>query len=298
MQNKLKHLPLIISLCLQLTHAHSRGVSKTIYGSDDREDISANTPTKILELSKAVFTMVAESDLGKGRRYGHKFRKVTYKKRYGLCENENFSDQRVLGNCSGFLIAPDIVVTAGHCLPTIYSCSFNKFVFNFDLKASQQKYIQQDNVYSCKTILKREHDESKLIDYAIIKLDRPVVGVTPLKINTNRSSVEGDAIFMIGSPHGLPLKVAYNAKILEVWNNVFLSDLDSFTANSGSPVFNSRGEVESILTMGALDLRWDKENRCNRIVKCKTRDRDSDYCVGNLSFKLDQIDFEEIVTRK
>ena len=295
MKDKINYLPLLIALSLQFTHVKSREINKTIYGNDDRVDVTTENPVEILELTKAVATMVSESDLGKGRSNGFKFRKVTYKEKYGLCDGEKFENQRILGNCTSFLIAPDIVVTAGHCLPTKYSCDFNKFVFNFDLAASKEKYIKKEDVYSCQKILKKEHFESEYIDYAIVKLDRPVQGVVPLKIHSGAPSIEGDKVFMIGTPHGLPLKVAQNAKILSVWDKVFLTDLDSFTANSGSPVFNSIGEVESILTMGALDLRWDKKNLCNRIVQCKSRDKDSDYCVGNLSYKLNLINFEEFL---
>src|SRR4051794_34146825 len=34
---------------------------------------------------------------------------------YGFCPDDPRANQRTLGGCSGFLIAPDVLVTAGHC---------------------------------------------------------------------------------------------------------------------------------------------------------------------------------------
>src|SRR5690606_7248906 len=96
---------------------------------------------------------------------------------------------------------------------------------------------------------------SRGADYAVIELDRDVVGHTPLKIRRTGSVSVGDELVVIGHPAGLPVKVAGGANVRQLQQDYFVANLDTFGGNSGSAVFNlSTGEVEGILVRGEVDF--------------------------------------------
>jgi V8-like Glu-specific endopeptidase len=107
-------------------------------------------------------------------------------------------------------------------------------------------------------------------DYALIRLDRKVVGRTPLKYRKSGKIAEGQEIVVIGHPTGLPTKVAGGANVRENHRDVFFNaNLDTFGGNSGSAVFNAdTGEVEGILVRGEQDYEYDWSKGCRVVYKC------------------------------
>src|SRR5205814_1482337 len=106
-------------------------------------------------------------------------------------------------------------------------------------------------VYGCKELLGREQVGTGA-DWALIRLDRAVVGHQPLKINASGSIEKGTEIVVIGHPAGLPTKVAGNAAVRDASKEgFFVANLDTFGGNSGSAVFNAKtGQIEGILVRG------------------------------------------------
>lgn len=104
-------------------------------------------------------------------------------------------------------------------------------------------------------------------DFALIRLDRPVRGRNPVLLNRDDVS-EGTPLLMIGNPDGLPLKVAGNARVRQLFQNYFVANLDAFHGNSGSPVFNAgTGLLEGLLSRGkerdyGLVKRWWMGKEC------------------------------------
>jgi len=90
-----------------------------------------------------------------------------------------YIEQKSLGECSGFLVSPNRIVTAGHCVVDKNDCKRNQWVFGY--REHTQKF-GVDDVYSCKKIIKQKYVYSKyeVSDYAVIELDREVVGRDPL----------------------------------------------------------------------------------------------------------------------
>ena len=68
----------------------------------------------------------------------------------------------------------------------------------------------------------------RAVDHMIVG-DPPVVAAAP----------QGRAVYTLGYPCGLPLKLADGATILSSGAAGFRSDLDTYTGNSGSPVFDA-----------------------------------------------------------
>jgi hypothetical protein len=93
---------------------------------------------------------------------------------------------------------------------------------------------------------------------------------------------------MLGHPVGLSQKVASNGFIIENENPVFFkTNLDSFSGNSGSPIFNKKtGLVEGILVRGEGDFITDEVNDCERLHFCP---ENGEGCQGEDGTRITQI---------
>lgn len=245
--------------------------TKVIYGEDNRIETH--------EASKAE-QKLAHSTAGmintiKTIKVGDKVMLPPYtiKKDMNLCADEKFADQPSAVVCSGFLVGPDLLVTAGHCIQTQADCQEVSWVFDYKEDGSKQRtdvLVPAKNVYRCKKLIegKLESTTTYKKDYALVRLDRVVKGRTPLKFRTSGKVKTNTNIVVIGHPSGLPQKVAGGAKVLEnTPANYFQTNLDTFGGNSGSAVFDARtGSVEGILVRGAQDYQEDP-NGCRRVHK-------------------------------
>jgi V8-like Glu-specific endopeptidase len=102
------------------------------------------------------------------------------------------------------------------------------------------------------------------LDYAIVQLDRRVSDRTPLEFRNDSEIDLGTPLTVIGSPSGLPLKVASGANVRDTSHLYsFKANLDTFQGNSGSAVFNSKtGIVEGILVRGEEDYEQNQVKMC------------------------------------
>jgi V8-like Glu-specific endopeptidase len=188
----------------------------------------------------------------------------------GLCKDERFAEQPSSVICSGFLVAPDLLVTAGHCVTTQERCDEVSWVFDYQMNEKTNRanvLVPSSKVFKCSKVIeaKLEGLSYSSRDFAIVKLDRKVEGRKALSFRKTGKISNDARLTVIGHPSGLPTKVAAGGKI---FNNIpsgyFLTNLDTFGGNSGSAVFNSAtGEVEGILVRGAVDYIGD--NGCARV---------------------------------
>lgn len=217
-----------------------------------------NTATVFIrEKAKSVAGMVSRYKLSSNSATGtYSFnRNLTLNRAMNVCTTERFFDQTVLPNCTGFLVAPDVLVTAGHCVTSMSACRDNVWVFDYTDTTTN---IKSQDVYSCSEVIGHKLTLGLLAikDYAVIKLDRPVRGRKPLEFRKRGRVKKGSDVLVIGHPSGLPLKIADNAEVMDTTWNTFRTNLDAFGGNSGSPVFNTRtGLVEGILIQGAQDYQ-------------------------------------------
>jgi hypothetical protein len=242
---------LLLILLMPLTAFSS---NKVIYGVDNRiEWYEASDQFK--ELGLSVAGMVYTDDIKDRGRVGQYQVAGMRMSGLGVCEDERFEDQILTADCTAFLVAPDMVATAGHCIKSQADCNKRSFVFDLKRKTrvSWGNRVPKTSVYKCKSIVEREM--KSIYDYAIIKLDKPVTDRKPLKLNMDQYLRKGTPLVVMGHPVGLPLKIADGASIKKIYPSSFTSNLDTYGGNSGSPVMNARtGEVYGILYQGAPDF--------------------------------------------
>ena len=264
----------------------SFAVSKMIHGNDDRVELFNASP-ETAELADSVVSlwdaakMQLDPAAGTFALKTEKFGENPIK----LCPTERFYGQPKGAFCSGALVGDDLVMTAGHCVLDQVSCDAIRIVFGFAIKksgGSAPAAIRQEDVYACKKIITRfvsgepasvghpinPAGQGNGSDYALIQLDRKVAGHKPLAINRGQSLKKGDSIMIIGYPHGLPLKVAGDASIRDTsLEGYFTSNLDGFSGNSGSPVFNTATRlIEGIHVRGCLFSYWPTTAGCSTVL--------------------------------
>jgi len=228
--------------------------AKVIYGSDGRQDVyQVNLQLKQLADSTVALIKTnqlitrGESTIISSKNFGQEMQ---------LCPSEKFREQNTAAFCSGFLVSPDTIVTAGHCIKTQSDCVNTSFVFGFSLKQEEilPSQIATTEVYRCHEITKQVLT-SQGADFAIIKLDRTVTNHRPLNLRQSGTAQVGDPLVVIGHPSGLPTKITVGGQIRSVAHAEFIvANTDTYGGNSGSAVFNANtGVVEGILVRGEQD---------------------------------------------
>lgn len=251
----------LVLLTLTLATAALAG-NKVIYGDDNRLDMYQvkNPLHRKLALSTAGMIHNSAFSAGKDKDHLNIEQAQSLQTAMNVCREEKFSQQKLAPSCSGFLIAPDILVTAGHCYEGYdnpYSiCQDYKWVFSYQQNSASHdptKDIKLNDVYGCKEVLSVRLDDN--LDYAIIRLDRKT-DRPALPFRQSGKISEADPLVVIGHPVGLPTKVAAGAMVTKNSEKVrFSASLDTFQGNSGSAVFNAKtGVVEGILVMGKTDF--------------------------------------------
>lgn len=277
----------------------------TIFAADDRKEpyevpgISELTPAVAMMQGSNFFLYNSAQNT-----YDLDFPLATdYYANVPLCTDERFSEQRqgFIG-CTGFLVADDIVVTAGHCMifshsplpkivvenDTTSMCASFSWLFGFERSKSAPESItgiSPDNVYRCEKVLYAElfgyplDDKGEMLlpvdpalgqDFAIVKLDRKVIGRKPLKLSAAPIGVM-EPLSTIGYPMGLPMKYTGSAKALNVsFSDYIVSDLDVIGGNSGGPLLNSAGEVVGVIVRSfpGEDFVYDEALNCSRTYVC------------------------------
>lgn len=228
---------------------------KVVYGEDNRLEVS-EAPALLADLARSTAGMFTKDKLVKnGSFYSFNSRR-TLQKDYKLCSSERYLTQPTFADCSGFLVGPDLLVTAGHCIQMKRDCEGYSWIFDYKVnKDGPAVSFPESNVYNCKEIISQKFEESTKNDYALIRLDRVVVDRTPLTVRMTGKVSETSELVVIGHPSGLPTKVTMDGSLRKNLNPVYFeANLDTFAGNSGSVVVDAQtGTVEGILVRGEED---------------------------------------------
>lgn len=254
---------------------------KVIYGTDDRVDIFVGDPNADADSVVALFWDQTVVDNGDGT---STLMTKNFAIERRLCPEEPFQAQPFGAECSGFLVAEDIIATAGHCVNADNVTNF-RFLFGFRmLNASDaQVVINNAEIYRGVQLLGRQYVEDGP-DWALVRIDRPVPNHRIAHCRREGRIPNRQTVHVIGHPCGLPLKLAGGAAVRNNESDTFfVANLDTYGGNSGSPVFNSdTHEVEGILVRGETDFVY--HDGCNVSLVCPTTGCSGEHCTRTTEF--------------
>ncbi|MHC4527610.1 MAG: trypsin-like serine peptidase, partial [Planctomycetota bacterium] len=253
---------------------------KLIYGADDRLDCYQVSDPAILGAGDATVAVMSRSNLidnGNGT-FDLAGCQQTLAQYYlatrgtDLCSYERFRDQLVTGAwCSGVLVAPDIVATAGHCIENSSDCANTAFVFGLCMLGPTTPVCTVDasQVYYCTEIIGREQTAAGC-DWALVRLDRPVPDHTPVAVRRSGTVPNGEPLLVIGHPVTLFRKYAGGATVRDNSQACYFeANLDTYGGNSGSPVLSANTMLlEGLLVRGNVDFLYDSINDCDYSNVC------------------------------
>lgn len=242
-----------------------------VYGYDDRREEYEVTDPQTLRAGDATVVLVEKSSLqldADGQTY-----RLTGPPLHewvdGLCSDEPYYDQPTPGFCSGFLVGPDLIATAGHCTGCDTDLADIAVVFGFVMADTETPVltVPVEEVYSCRELVASQNGDP---DWGLIRLDRLVTDHRPLPIRQAGRLVEGQSLMVIGHPVGLPRKYDRGGRVKDNWQgNHFGANLDTYGGNSGSAVLNADTlAVEGILVWGLEDFNYDDQADCTRSLTC------------------------------
>ncbi len=303
--------------------------TRDIYGYDSRREAKQYDYNGY---TKAVMTSMNAADFSGDKVVGLTLEGAlkNYFKVDDVHSTVRFKEQPAIGGCTGFLIAPNIMVTAGHCISgdphkinndkvlshTPYSNKYGQFTYSSkkwvldytnDIKMTQkyhEKYgnyyvaqIPTSKQYKIKTVLTSVLDNKADLDYAVVLLDRET-DRDPFRFRTGAKIAKGDGLAMIGTPSGLPLKLSDGAKVtINSATSWFGTNLDAFGGNSGGPVYNTAGlnMIEGILVRGRVDKGlkgFYVDSTCNCVKEVRYGNDEANSVFDDYNIPLQQISTE------
>jgi V8-like Glu-specific endopeptidase len=227
-------------------------------GRIEKRQLDPSDPQQkqILDRTEAVFGLVGIEKLSQDKTNYLIDDKEVLGKKYGLCDDEPYAQQTVACFCSGFLIAPDLLVTARHCMD-MYKLDEIRIISGFEVANKNgiiDLSIPATNVFRPVALV--NDDKMLNLDLVLLRLDRPAENHFIPKLKLSETLEIGTPLYAVGHPVGLPLKISLNGSVIE--NNAamhFYAKLNTYQGNSGSPVFNAMTHaVEGILIEGMEDF--------------------------------------------
>ena len=226
-----------------------------IFGVDNRtEPFAVPAGTLDATIGNTSVALMDAAHLDTSNPANVKLQALSQIERFNVCSDERFANQPSAADCSGTLLAPDLVLTAGHCVDDNMCAGALRIVSGYRMQNdSTLAQLTIDDIYTCSHVVARTFSAD--IDFAVIRLDRPVAGATTAKPKVGPLPLKtGQHLVVAGYPEGMPEKTAGGATVIDVRSSTtdyFLADIDSFPGDSGGGVFvEETGELAGVLVRG------------------------------------------------
>jgi hypothetical protein len=184
-----------------------------------------------------------------------------YGETFNLCDIEPFSHQSTAAGImfTGFLVKDDVIATPSHHVNE-ENVTDLRILFGYKMVDSVTPITRfaNENIYRGVKVIRRVHKPAgDGPGWALVKLDRKVMGQTAARLSTGEISCD-QAVYVIGHPLGLPMKYAAGATVTDVDETSFMANLNIYSGNSGAPVFDlNTHEVIGMVVRGEKrDFRW------------------------------------------
>jgi hypothetical protein len=231
---------------------HSESI---IYGRDDRREILEGADSARTRLARSSVALVPAAEFDRLLNGGES---PLAGERLGWCPGERFYDQLSLAACSGILLAPDLVLTAGHCIPEGIGCSGLVYVadYHYDMDGGAPAIGMLDSA-RCESIVV-ERVDSVLVpegfDYAVVQLSGPLAG-RDLPQFREQAPRLGESVFAVGASAGLPAKITFGSVVNVASLSLGYFDFtgDVFAGGSGSGVYDEGGALLGHHVRGGRD---------------------------------------------
>ncbi|WP_127716482.1 serine protease [Halobacteriovorax sp. HLS] len=239
-----------------------------ISGDDDRHEI-IDAPVAIQKLSNSIAALVRKENVIPQDDGSFKLLGQSYVESLNFCGDARFVEtQTIVANCSAFLVGPNKIGTAGHCIEHNGKVDISGYYAIFDYKVTSHNQedfiISKEQIFELKDTTQYIFNFPKDKDVAVIELDRVVENRTPLTLSKDRVEI-GEEVFILGFPFGLAMKYQDNGSVTRIFDSSFSHDLDVFSVNSGSAIFSAdTNEIVGILVRGiGQNMERDPDRNCN-----------------------------------
>jgi V8-like Glu-specific endopeptidase len=264
---------------------------KSLYGPDRRKEFyEIQDPIQLAVVNSVGALVDSDHFLESPSSYDLSGDSLGNDKKLNLCSGAHYEMEPEISYCTAFVVGPDMIATAGHCVPRILD--HIRLVFGYRAIRPHEdtqivKEIPKSQVYKITDVVKcvdneplKQNDKcqgdglgGRTLDYALLRVDRKIRDHLPLPLDITNGVAEKDELYVVGYPLGLPMKLADQGLVRSVSNvGYFASNLDTFAGNSGSPVLRAGTlTVEGILVRGDNDF-W-LQGSCQVALVCP-RDKD------------------------
>jgi von Willebrand factor type A domain/Trypsin-like peptidase domain len=168
---------------------------------------------------------------------------------------------KVLGfavsTCSVTLVAPDTIVTAGHCMTDpIEDARSASVIFNYATDCNNNlPGGYSGRFFKVKEVIRQRYADGSPNDYCLLRLKVPPggLGITPIPMRSDIPAV-GEQVFGMHHPNGSIKKLSIPhpgfATVSASGVNGIGVDLDVAGGSSGSGLFDTAGRITGILSAG------------------------------------------------
>ncbi len=239
-----------------------------VYGADDRVEAHAHDRADLRDVAESVGALVERAHLVFADDGTIELDVPTIGEMNELCDGEAFAEQPALAQCSATLIADDLVLTAGHCMPDARTCRERVLVFGYRLGTDGAlPMLGVDGVFECAEVVVTENRRrgNLNLDYAVFRLDRPAAparAIASLRLPA-APLAPGDPVALVGFPSGAPMKIDDGGEVVDDRDRArdfFALTADAFSGSSGGAVFDAEGRVVGVLVRGQTD--YVRRNGC------------------------------------